>query len=336
MIKVDNIELTSVAASGALNFFGPGKGNGHNWWYHKYLKLIPNFDYSDLSSWIAKTTTVNPRAGNMEIDEQTLQPKKIFPDCVVIKFFEGVMLNAVGLSSPGLEKILKMNEWQKNSKPFGISIMALGGSPEERLREIREIAYFIKSRLPFFRTSIFIEVNDSCPNVGHDPCSREEKILERLKTISAILDIPISVKLNALVSLETIKAIEQSGFCSWISFANTIPFSKLPDQIDWKRFYGTADKKLSPLAIYGGGGFSGWPLVEIHCKRIREFREAGITIPILGGGGIGCRNMSWLKKEIQAYYDAGANALQFGSIFPLRPWLVKPAIKMTNEKFGRR
>lgn len=334
MIKVNNLELISLAAAGTLNFFGPG----HGWWYHKFLKLrYPfSFNYSELSSWISKTTPFDYRAGNMEINEITLQPKKWFPDCVIRDTDEGIMLNAVGISSPGLPNLLERERWQGLTCPFGISIIAIGETPEERIREIKKIAILLKAHLPSLGNKIFIEEDFSCPNVRYKVPLSKKELLRHLYELRKI-GVPVSAKLNALTAIEIIKAIEESGFCDWLSLGNTIPFGKLsgelPGQINWKKFFGTTEKDLSPLAHYGGGGISGWPLVDVYCNYIRNLRVAGITMPILGGGGIGCRNLEWLYKEIQAYYYAGANALQLASIFALKPNLVAPAIRIINQTF---
>ena len=246
------------------------------------------------------------------------------------------MLNAVGLSSPGLLNLLLRGEWQKITSPFGISLAAISSNPKERLEELQTMVCILRAFLPYFHTFFFIEYNPSCPNVGHNPCDLEKWILPELEVLSS-LGVILSVKLSPTVSFETVRDIEQSGLCSWISFANTIPFGKFPDKVDWKRFFGTANPELSPLRRrgYGAGGFSGWPSIDIVPPLIQYFHDRGITTPFLGGSGIGYRRLKHLYGEIKAYHDADTDALQFGGMFPMRPWLVKPAIRITNEMFGK-
>ncbi len=335
--KIVRVKLTSGASSGTLNFFGPGKGPGHGWWYHQYLKWIfrSRLDYSGLSTWIAKTTTLNENAGNLKINKKTLQPIERFPDCVIIKPIEGVILNSAGLSSPGLLELMSMHEWQKNTQPFGISLALASSDPIKRMKELEKLVEILGIIISQFRAPFFIEYNPSCPNQGFNLRDLERYILEELKMLSS-LEIPLSVKLSPMTSLEIIRSIEKSGLCQWISFSNSIPFGEFSDKIDWGKFFGTVNPRFSPLFKrgYGAGGLSGWPLVDINCTSILAFREAGITIPFFAGGGIGCRNLAWLRKEIKAYKKVGADAVQFGSIVPLRPWLVEPAIRIANETFA--
>ena len=64
-MKIKGVEIPRVVfSSGAYNFFGPGKGIGHGWWYDDYLKwLLPWFSSSEKTGFIAKTTPLFYREG---------------------------------------------------------------------------------------------------------------------------------------------------------------------------------------------------------------------------------------------------------------------------------
>src|SRR5208282_391343 len=80
-------------ASGARGFHGEG------YWFHRLWRPF-GLDYAG-STFVAKTTTLMPRMGNMPIDESG-KPVGMLPDCIVVKPAAGVVLNAVGLSGPGI------------------------------------------------------------------------------------------------------------------------------------------------------------------------------------------------------------------------------------------
>jgi len=123
-MKLRNIEFGDVfCASGARNFFGEG------WSYHQPLRHF-GLDYSG-STLITKTTTIDPRDGNMPLQADSTQPVELRPKCIVIKPWDAVVLNSVGLSGPGLEWILKQNKWQKKKDPAVISFMAFVNDMEQ-------------------------------------------------------------------------------------------------------------------------------------------------------------------------------------------------------------
>ena len=86
-MRIKGVEIPRVVfASGAYNFFGPGKGIGHGWWYDKYLRWLLGLASSQKAGFIAKTTPFFGRPGNMRLDAD-LQPIDKFPDCVKIYFW---------------------------------------------------------------------------------------------------------------------------------------------------------------------------------------------------------------------------------------------------------
>ncbi|KKT25628.1 MAG: hypothetical protein UW11_C0025G0012 [Parcubacteria group bacterium GW2011_GWA2_43_9b] len=324
-------------ASGAENFFGPGEGTGHGWWYDRYLKILSSrlvpMDYPTL---ITKTTPTFEKAGNMKLDKN-LQPEEIFPDCMRLYPWQGVALNAVGLSSPGAEYLFKMNGWQSINRPFFLSHMAVEATKEGQISEIEKFALLLKKYQPYFIAPVGLEENFTCPNVGHNVSETqklEDRIFYSLEALAEMeLGIPIFVKLNVLVSAQTMVKVARSGLCSGLSISNTVPFGALPERIPWKKLFGTDKKEESPLAKYGGGGLSGWPLVDLTCEKIADFRQEEPDFPVIGGGGLNCR---WFwrntKKDIDKYVKAGATALAFGTGKLLRPFYLGPAFRYAEKK----
>jgi len=99
-------------ASGSLNFFGEG------YWYHNWFRaLVPGFNIIDHTTFVAKTTTVDERPGNLPLDKN-FQPRELKQKCIKTYPFKGLMLNAVGLSGPGAKVLFKQQRWQKIERPF--------------------------------------------------------------------------------------------------------------------------------------------------------------------------------------------------------------------------
>lgn len=316
MIVLRGIDFGCVfAAAGTLNFFGEG------WPWHRIVHLLPGFDFSS-ATLITKTTPLEPRQGNMPLDGN-FQPREFFPDCIKVKFFEGVVLNAVGLSGPGARVLLEHNRWQRIKKPFFISFMAVGKTKKDRMEEVGRFVHLLQEELGFFYSKIGLEINISCPNTEHDSTELTQEAIEYLQ-IASTLNIPLVIKLNVLVSDEAVKRIVNSGLCDAIDISNTIPWGQLPERINWKDLF---DSEKSPLMRFGGGGLSGKPLLLIVAERIKAFRKVGITLPIIGGGGILSKNGVDVLKEV------GADAVSIGSVSILRPWRVKGIIDYANKIF---
>lgn len=306
-------------ASGALNFFGEG------WPYHRLYKIMPGFDFSG-ATFISKTTTLYQRAGNMPLTAE-LQPKQLMPGCIKVYPLRGVVLNSVGLSGPGAETLFGLDRWQKIQKPFLLSFMAIDTTPKKREEEIRIFTDLLRRALPDFLTSIGLEINISCPNTQHNPNELIKEAVSQLE-IASKLKIPLAVKLNVLASPYAVKEICDSGLCDGIECSNTIPWGQLPSKIHWHDLFGTT---TSPLVNLGGGGLSGWPLVDIVADWIKDVRDIGITIPIIAGGGIGCRGS--YMQDILRHKEAGSNGIVIGTAMMIRPWRIRKIIDLCNEVF---
>jgi len=316
-MRLRGINFGSVfVASGALNFFGEG------WKHHKFFKLLPGFNFEGVT-FVSKTTTLNYRKGNLDLDAN-LQPLSLFPDCVRVYPIKNVVLNSVGLSGPGAEYLFARNVWQKRTEPFLISFMAVASTKEERVGEAKEFAKILTRELPNFSAKIGLELNISCPNTSHDPVVLIGDAVDQLRTFIK-LGIPIVLKVNVLTPLNAMTQIVNSGMCNAVTVSNTIPWGQLSDEVDWRGIFGSID---SPLKHLGGGGLSGYPLLPIVAEWISGVRKSGISIPIIGGGGI-------LKKaDVDLLHQCGANAIMVGSVAILRPWRVQGIIKRAKQLYG--
>ena len=300
-------------ASGARNFFGQG------YWFHPWLRPF-GLSFEN-STFVAKTTPLDPRKGNMLTkNDDGMTPKELFPDCIVVDHLKQTVLNAVGLTSPGLKALLTYGYWQRIQHPFLISFAALSDSVESRLNEYKAFVALIKPQLRYFRAPVGLEINFVCPNKDHVSMPTAEEVWEALSILSG-LDIPLVAKMNIRISHKACLEIQKHRACDALCMSNTIRWDELPQFIDRNAWFGTT---ISPLEKYGGGGFSGAPLFSLVSGWIREARRSGFHKPIIGCGGI----MRW--QDGCRMLDVGADAIQIGSVGILRPQRVRSIIKYTN------
>lgn len=324
-----------LQASGATNFYGHGRGRGHGWWYHKALHYL-GLDFRG-STVVTKTTTLLARAGNMPLKRDGVTPKEWVPKCIIIDWRKQCVLNAVGLSGPGLEHLLNSGKWQQRPEPFQISVMSVQRTSEGRQTELEGIFYrlAVAKKYGHFHADWGIQVNLSCPNGGLDPNDLIPEVVPMLEMAEKTLppSIPLTLKFGPEVHPSSMLRIANHPRCDALCFCNTLPFGMQPlwakrtPHVDWKALFGTDDPKSSPMAKrFPGfaGGLSGAPLKPLLLEWLHAVRILGIQKPIIAGGGL-------LSAEDAGFaFDAGADAVSFGSIAMLAPTKVASAIKGTH------
>jgi dihydroorotate dehydrogenase len=294
-------------ASGVRGFFGEGYP------YHRLMRPF-GLDFTG-STFVAKTTTLFARPGNMPLNRD-LSPKSFMPDCIEVKFLKGVTLNAVGLSGPGATALLRTRRWQRRTKPFFLSFMSVAATATERVEELTIFVALLRSRLAEFQAPLGLQINLSCPNVGLHPEDAEREAADALSA-AATLGIPLMPKFA--VTMPPAVAVRISGHpaCDAICVSNTVPWGSFPARIDWQGLFGSA---TSPLAKYGGGGLSGKPLLPLVAEWVTEARRLGLTKPINAGGGV------LAAADALTLLDSGATSVFVGSMSMLRPWRVRSVI----------
>ena len=311
-MKLRGIEFGNIlGASGVQGFFGEG------YWFHKVFKPF-GLDFTGMT-FVAKTTTLLRRDGNMPL-RRDYTPQSLVPNCIKARPWSGNMLNAVGLSGPGLSPLLQTGQWQERTTPFWISFMSVAATKAERLDELARAIVMLRMLKRYFKTTFGLQINVSCPNTGHNTRELIGEILEVVE-IAKALDVPIMLKFAVdTATPEDMLVLQDHPDCDAICVSNTIKFGS--SEIDWHKVWGDAK---SPLADLGGGGLSGEALRPLVCDWIKRLRDKGFTKPINGGGGI------LHPAHILEFYSAGASSVFIGSIAALRPWRVKATIEMANN-----
>lgn len=309
------MELRNVRYPGAMNASGAFGFHLEGYRHHRILK---HFGLTRKKcAFTAKTTGMQQRLepdkklGNMYMQPDGITPRDWFPNCIIVKPFSGVMLNAVGLAGPGAARLLAMGKWQEISEEsWNLSFMSVLPTTSDRLTELREFVQLLLPTIHSWNSPVGLEMNFSCPNAGLDPTHLIQEVGEAL-SIANTLEIPLQCKFNACAPVRAVCEVARHPACDAIVMGNTIPWGSFPDRINWKRLFGS-DK--SPLSHLGGGGLSGPPLRAIHCDWIRCAIDCGMTKPIWGCGGIDT------LVAVEQYYYAGASGIQYGTACITRPW----------------
>ncbi len=198
---------------------------------------------------------------------------------------ENGLINAVGLSNPGIENF---GDEIKIAKKGNVPVVGSIFGKEN------EFPYLAK-RMEDYGVDA-VELNFSCPHVkgyGSEIGQNPDLVEEIIKNVKIKVNIPVFAKLTPNVTsvVETAKAAEKADAIVLINTVRAIAidvYAKKP--ILWNRF----------------GGYSGPGIKPIGLRAVYDVRSE-MDIPIIGVGGI----VNW--KDAVEYILAGANAVQIGS-----------------------
>lgn len=196
-------------------------------------------------------------------------------------------INNLGLPSPGVDEVLQniqifKNKYNPSNFPIGLSIMGhpkqSGQEKEDGLIECLEKAQGVVD---------FIELNQSCPNVGED--------LEKLDVPEKCFDFdtPIVLKLQQMPPQEKIIKLCKQGKIAGIVLSNTVKEYNIDAlQKSDRRHAKYFQQKF-------GGGLSGPALHEKNIKYIQVWENVlkDTNTILIGCGGI--RNAKSNYKYLQ-------------------------------------
>jgi len=206
----------------------------------------------------------------------------------IIAGVSGSLINAVGLSNPGVEAYL--NEI-RSIYPLKKILMTsiFGSSPDE----FASLASKIEKYTDWF------ELNLSCPHakgygaaIGTSP----RLVWDVVSAVREVTDLPIFVKLipsPGSIGLIAKRAVDAGA--DGITAVNTVGPLKFIDE-----------STGAPLLSNEYGGLSGIAIKEIALRCIMEVRE-NVSVPIIGMGGI------TEKSDIDAFKSAGASLFGIGT-----------------------
>lgn len=292
--KICGVEFKNpvIAASGT---FGFGK------------EFNEIYDISVLGGISTKGLTPEPRLGNPT-------PR--------IAEGRGVILNAVGLQNPGVEKFLEEDLGFLRSKDLVVIANVAGRTLEDYAGICARLDGLVD----------MIELNISCPNVkcgGMAFGIRPESVEQVTRAAKGSLHkTPLIVKLSPNVESIAANALAaQKGGADCISLINTLTGMV----IDIER--------RKPLIANNTGGVSGAGVKPVAVRMTYEVCSA-VSIPVIGMGGITC------AEDALEFIIAGASAVQVGTanftdtlampkiIAGLNAWLDAHGIADVNELRG--
>lgn len=207
--------------------------------------------------------------------------------------WEHGLLNAVGLTNPGVEKeveeIKKLKSLLKNSDTkiiasfFGCTV-----------REFGKIAAILSKAEPDF-----LEANISCPNTmdefGRPFAASAKETYEIVKNVKKASKIPLIVKLSPNVTdIASIAKAAEEGGADAVSAVNAL-LGMIIDTTSGK-----------PILTNKMGGISGPAVKPIAIRCIYQIRKT-VKIPLIGIGGINT------GKDAVEMMMAGATAIGVGS-----------------------
>jgi dihydroorotate dehydrogenase (NAD+) catalytic subunit len=198
----------------------------------------------------------------------------------------GGLLNAVGLTNPGIDSFVEeMIELKKSAISIVLSIF--GNSPQE----IADVASKGVEMEPNA-----IELNLSCPHaeiaqISHDP----RLTYEYVRAVKEVVGCPVFAKITPNASdIVSVGIAAERAEADAVVAINTVRAMKI--DIHQKR----------PVLGNEVGGLSGPPVFPIAVRCIYDLHKA-LSIPIIGVGGV----TTW--QDAVEMHLAGASAIQIGT-----------------------
>jgi dihydroorotate dehydrogenase (NAD+) catalytic subunit len=214
-----------------------------------------------------------------------LNPRKGHPG-PVLTTSHGGLINAVGLTNPGIDAFKDEMELLKDKKvPVVLSIF---GNTVEEVSEVARKAVQLKPDA--------IELNLSCPHAEIGQISHNPDLTH--KYVSAVKDVvecQVFAKLTSNTSdfVAVGRAAEEAGADAVVAI-NTLRGMKID-------IY-----QMLPVLGHKVGGLSGPPIFPVAVRCVYELSQA-LTIPIIGVGGVS----TW--EDAVEMHLAGADAIQVGT-----------------------
>lgn len=214
-----------------------------------------------------------------------LNPRKGHPGPVVTTSHGG-LINAVGLTNPGIEAFKDEMELLRSNKiPVILSIF---GNSIEEISEVARKGVLLRPDA--------VELNLSCPHAEIGQIAHSPDLTH--KYVSAVkneIDSQVFAKLtpNASDIVAVGKAAEDAGADAVVAI-NTLRGMKIDIQ------------QMRPVLGYKVGGLSGSPVFPVAVRCVYDLSQA-LTIPVIGVGGVS----TW--EDAIEMHLAGASAIQIGT-----------------------
>jgi len=263
-------------------------------------EYAPFIDLALIGGVVLKSVTRLPRLGN--------DPPRLVP-------VASGLLNAIGLQNPGIDSYLENDVAKFAERPCAVIGSVAGFS-------VDDYAY-VTERLAARSEIDAIELNISCPNVGHegetfacDPALAERATRAARSTTDKTLIVKLSPNVTDIA--EIARVVEAAG-ADALAVINTVRGMSI--DVD----------RVAPRLGNASGGLSGAAIRPIAVLAVWEVARA-VRIPIVGQGGI--EN----ARDALEFILAGASAVSIGTgnfTDPRAPLYVAEGIRAYLAERGR-
>jgi dihydroorotate dehydrogenase (NAD+) catalytic subunit len=239
------------------------------------------------------TRVAQAGAGGVTSKSCSLAPRAGYPNPTILDWGPG-LINAVGLSNPGVEVMVEEIQAAKESlAPLGVPVIA--SIFAETIYDFGTIARFITEAQPDL-----IEVNVSCPNIDDryrlmfaaDPYVASQ-VTRRVKQNT---DIPVLVKLSPNVTdiVRIAQAVVEAG-ADGITAINSLGPGIILDVETYR-----------PVLSHGTGGMSGPAMRPVAVRCVYDICRA-VDVPVVAVGGV------TTGRDVVEMLLVGATAVGIGS-----------------------
>ncbi len=239
------------------------------------------------------TRVARAGAGGVTTKSCSLKPRSGYPNPVVLDWGPG-LINAVGLSNPGVEVMVEeVRAAKEELAPLGVPVIA--SIFADTIYDFGTIARFISEAEPDL-----IEVNISCPNLDNryqqmfaaDPYVASQ-VTRRVKRNTGV---PVLVKLSPNVTdiVKVARAVVEAG-ADGITAINSLGPGLILDI-----------ETCRPVLAHGTGGVSGPAVRPIAVRCVRDLCRA-VDVPVVAVGGV------TTGRDVVEMILVGATAVGIGS-----------------------
>ncbi len=232
-------------------------------------------------------------AGAVTTKSCSLRPRSGYPNPTILDWGPG-LINAVGLSNPGVEVMVEEIQAAKEElAPLGVPVIA--SIFADTIYDFGTITRFIAEAKPDM-----LEANVSCPNLDdryqHMFAADPYVSAQVTRRVKENTDIPLLVKLSPNVTniAEVAEAVVEAG-ADGITAINSLGPGLILN-IETRR----------PVLAHGTGGLSGPPIRPIAVRCVRDVCAA-VDVPVVATGGV------TTGRDIVEMLLVGATAVSIGS-----------------------
>ena len=211
-------------------------------------------------------------AGAVTTKSCSLQPRPGYPNPTILDWGPA-LINAVGLSNPGVEVIVEeIRAAREDLAPLGVPVVA--SIFAETIYDFGTIARFISEAGPDL-----IEVNISCPNVDdhyRQMFAADPYVVTQVtRRVKQNTHVPVLVKLSPNVTdvVEIARAAVEAG-ADGITAINSLGPGLIVDV-----------ETCRPVLAHGAGGVSGPGIHPIAVRCVHDICRA-VKVPVVAVGGV--------------------------------------------------